>query len=150
MKRTHPELHGFGDQKVYRRAYWQKRGQENMAASLTWGGGKRRRETRPDLATIHGTRRHVIRNQERAERFMAQGLTCRGTPRKRKPANPLFELWKTERASMGKIEIPEVPGHTPLRSLLPSQPLSSVTEPRKSSVSGIFIGIYTETVCVNR
>lgn len=81
MKRTHPELHGFGDMKVYRRAYWQKRGRENVAAGLTWNGEPRKRQN--DLPRVHGTKRHVIRNQQRAEKFIAQGLTWRGTPRKR-------------------------------------------------------------------
>lgn len=80
--RTHPELHRFGDAKVYQRAYWQKRGRENIAAGLTWNGQPRKRALRSDLAQVHGQPRHVRTNQQRAERFMAHGLTWRGTPRK--------------------------------------------------------------------
>ena len=102
-KRAHPELHGFGDQKVYDRAYWHKRGRENIAAGLTWHGEKRKRELRPDLAEVHGNARHVIKNQERAERFMAQGLTWRGTVRKKRSARvvtPVEQLYRELRADV--------------------------------------------------
>jgi hypothetical protein len=45
----HPELHGFGDVRVYDRAYRQKRAKQNMAAGLTWRGKPRKRPLRPEL-----------------------------------------------------------------------------------------------------
>lgn len=88
----HRALHGFGDVKVYRRAYWAERGRENIAAGLTWGGEPRRRPPAPELAEVHGVARKVIRNQQRAQRFMAQGLTWRGTKRKRRPVAHLVRV----------------------------------------------------------
>jgi hypothetical protein len=106
--RQHPELHGFGDSKVYDRAYNQKRGKENMAAGKTWRGHQRKRPVRPELEGLHGNKRHAIVHQMRAEKFMAQGLNWRGQPRKRIfKKNPLFQLWKQERESMGSIQIPD-------------------------------------------
>lgn len=96
--RQHPELHGFGDPKTYQRVYWNKRGQENIAAGLRFDGTPRRRQT--DLPGIHGTKRHVIRNQQRAERFMAEGLTWRGTPRKRHQRLNLLPAWREFRESI--------------------------------------------------
>ena len=80
---THPELHHLGDAKVYRRCYWQKRGEINKRNGLSWRGKKLKR-TLPDIPGVHGAARHAIRNQQRAERFMATGLTWRGTKRKRR------------------------------------------------------------------
>lgn len=97
----YPALHSFGDQKIYRRAYWAWRGKLNIEAGLKWNGEDRIRKIDLTLLSVHGNKRRAIRNQQRAERFMAEGKTWRGTIPKRRPiAKKVKANWEKFRAEI--------------------------------------------------